>query len=138
MANKKHNNFKGLIRGTDQMGTIAQALLWFELLTISISTFFYYRFSKQNQNRDLLSIARFSYWGFTILTSLISIILFYLIISHDFRFDYIIQYSSINLPFKYLISSFWAGQEGSFLLWVLIASWLGIILIYKTPKPYLG
>lgn len=53
----------------------------------------------------------------------------YLIISHNYRFEYVIRYSSSDLPLHYLVSSFWAGQEGSFLLWTFLGAWLGVVFL---------
>ncbi|MBW2602077.1 MAG: cytochrome c biogenesis protein CcsA, partial [Deltaproteobacteria bacterium] len=60
-----------------------------------------------------------------------SMLLMRSILNHEFIYSYVTSYSSRDLPLLYLISSFWAGQEGSFLLWVLLGAWLGIVLIYK-------
>src|SRR3989337_2703940 len=46
--------------------------------------------------------------------------LFYAFLTHDFRLSYVYGYSSNDLPLFYLLSSFWAGQEGSFLLWLFM------------------
>ena len=56
-------------------------------------------------------------------------ILFYLIYSHQYQYHYVWSHSSNELPLQYMISCFWEGQEGSFLLWIfwhsiLIISWL--------------
>ena len=57
-----------------------------------------------------------------------SFILLFLLIRHDFSNGYVYSYSDKSLPLHYLFSSFYAGQEGSFLFWVLcsalIAPWL--------------
>ena len=44
-------------------------------------------------------------------------ILFYIISNHYFEYKYAWQHSSRSLEAKYLLSCFWEGQEGSFLLW---------------------
>ena len=54
-----------------------------------------------------------SYHGLTACLGLASALLMAAILGHDFRFEYIISYSSRDLPLVYLISSFWAGQEGT-------------------------
>lgn len=56
--------------------------------------------------------------------------LMYLIFSNNFEFEYVASYSSTDLPFIYKVSAFWAGQQGSFLLWILIHALAGVIL-YK-------
>ncbi len=54
--------------------------------------------------------------------------LFYLIYSHQYQYHYVWAHSSNELPVYYMISCFWEGQEGSFLLWCFWHSVLGIIM----------
>ena len=42
--------------------------------------------------------------------------------------SYIWSYSSKELPGVYKIAAFWAGQEGSFLLWLFVHSFVGVLL----------
>jgi cytochrome c-type biogenesis protein CcmF len=65
--------------------------------------------------------------------SIISIfaILFYIISNHLFEFKYAWQHSSRSLETKYLLSCFWEGQEGSFLLWSFWHCILGLVVIKK-------
>ncbi len=62
-----------------------------------------------------------------------SVLLFYLILRHQFQYAYVYQYSSLDLQSRYLFSAFWAGQEGSFLLWIVYTGVLGLTLM-KTAK----
>ncbi len=62
-------------------------------------------------------------------------ILLYLLLSHQFQFAYVYQQTSRDLPTHFLISSFWAGQEGSFMLWTLMMGATGALVI-KTAKRY--
>ncbi len=55
--------------------------------------------------------------------------LFYIIYNHLFEYHYAWSHSSTRLPVEYMISSFWEGQEGSFLLWMFWHAILGIIII---------
>lgn len=48
--------------------------------------------------------------------------LMYLILTHQFEYSYVKHYSSSDLNVFYLISTFYAGQEGSFLLWTFFAA----------------
>lgn len=63
-------------------------------------------------------------------------ILMSLIVTHDFSVSYVANYSSTDLPWFYLISTFWGGQEGTFLLWMLFIGLLGIPLMYTAGKKY--
>ncbi|HYG18832.1 MAG TPA: cytochrome c biogenesis protein CcsA, partial [Ohtaekwangia sp.] len=59
----------------------------------------------------------------------VCITLFTIILNHYFEYHYAYSHSDRKLPIYYLISTFWNGQEGSFLLWMFWHSVLGIILI---------
>ncbi len=74
-------------------------------------------------------IARQAYVLMTAGVVLSSALLMYLIVTHDFRLAYVYAYSDTSLPFNYLISTFWGGQEGSFLLWALCGGLLGLPLL---------
>lgn len=56
--------------------------------------------------------------------------LFVIISRHYFEYHYAFNYSDTKLPTHYLISTFWNGQEGSFLLWMFWQVVLGLVLIH--------
>lgn len=62
--------------------------------------------------------------------------LFYITFKHYFEYHYVYQYSSKSLPGEYILSSFWHGQEGSFLLWIFWNAILGLIIIKLTNKEW--
>lgn len=61
-------------------------------------------------------------------------LLFYIISQHLFEFKYAWQHSSLSLEPKYLLSCFWEGQEGSFLLWSFWHCVLGLVVIKKEKQ----
>lgn len=56
------------------------------------------------------------------------LLLTYYFVNGNFEYDYVWQYSSSDLPLIYKLSGTWAGQPGTYLLWVwvvyLSAAWL--------------
>jgi len=64
----------------------------------------------------------------------IAFCLFYIINNHYFEYHYAYSHSSLHLEVQYVISSFWNGQEGSFLLWMFWQSIIGIVLIQTQKK----
>jgi len=72
--------------------------------------------------------------GITLLAA--SGILLYLILDHQFQYFYVWNYSSLDLELHYLISTFYGGQEGSFMLWIILSFLIGLGLIRWTRKPY--
>ncbi len=77
--------------------------------------------------RNAFRIHAFSVFG-------IFAVLFYIIFNHYFEYYYAWTHSSKALPFKYLLSCFWEGQEGSFLLWTIWHCVLGFFVIRKRDK----
>jgi cytochrome c-type biogenesis protein CcmF len=60
----------------------------------------------------------------------VCVTLFVIIANHYFEYHYAYQYSDKKLPLHYLISTFWNGQEGSFMLWMFWHAILGVVLIH--------
>lgn len=79
-----------------------------------------------------IKAARFLFHAAIILTISSAAYLMYLIITHQFQYTYVWNYSSRDLPWNLLIATFYAGQEGSFHLWAFLMAMLGIFLM-----PYL-
>ena len=48
-----------------------------------------------------------------------SAMLLHAILTHQYQYKYVYNYSGSDLSTGLLMSTFWAGQEGSFLLWLL-------------------
>ena len=67
--------------------------------------------------KDLLPFARTCYAAFATAVVSASAILLTLLLQHRFDVSYVNSYSALDLPLHFLISTLWAGQEGSFLLW---------------------
>jgi cytochrome c-type biogenesis protein CcmF len=74
---------------------------------------------------------RLAYHAMSATLVLASALLMIAILRHDFRIDYVVGYSSRDLPLLYLFSGFWAGQQGTYLLWALLGALLGYFLIRK-------
>src|SRR5690349_5760805 len=60
----------------------------------------------------------------------ICVSLFVIIANHYFEYHYAYNYSDLKLPSYYLVSTFWNGQEGSFMLWMFWQAVLGLVLIH--------
>ena len=73
-------------------------------------------------------------FGFGISVSAV-LLLLSLILGHHFEYTFVYKYSSLDLPLYFLISTFWAGQAGTFLLWGFYTALFGIIILRK-PNPY--
>src|SRR5215212_3671982 len=67
---------------------------------------------------------------FFILLSLVSSI----VSNHLFEYKFVWQHSSLSLEAEYLLSCIWEAQEGSFLLWSIWHSVLGLVIIRREKQ----
>ncbi len=96
------------------------------------SVFKYYQAFKGNK-RALVQ-ARYGYHIMSVLVICASMFFLYIILTHRYEYRYVFDYSNAKLSTGLLMSTFYAGQEGSFMLWLLLAVVIGIILQYYTSK----
>ena len=88
-----------------------------------------------SEGRSTLKLARRLTYGMAFMLVSASAILISLILSHQFQVSYVYRYTSRDLPLGYLISAFWAGQEGTFLLWAVLTGLLALIFV-RSAKEY--
>lgn len=84
--------------------------------------------------RTWLQMARNSFIIHTFALFGIFIALYYIITNHLFEYHYAWAHSSRALPGKYLLSCFWEGQEGSFMLWAFWHCILGLVVMRTAGK----
>ncbi len=114
---------------------IGSLLLNVAFILIFVILLFYAVSSYKGNNR--LEKAAGWLWGIKgILILGTSVALIYLIMTHQFQYYYVWNYTSLDLETQYLFSAFYGGQEGSFLLWTLFSTLVGFGLIAWTRKPY--
>jgi hypothetical protein len=75
-----------------------------------------------------LVFARRAYVFFASSVGLAALLLVLLLTQRDFRIDYVFHYSGLDLPMHYQFAAFWAGQQGSFMIWLVWGSLLGLLL----------
>ncbi|AZQ63229.1 cytochrome C biogenesis protein [Flammeovirga pectinis] len=86
----------------------------------------------ERQNWKKLARGTFIVHGFSIFG--IVCILFYMIFNHYYEYHYVWSHSSDNLPVYYIVSSFWEGQEGSFLVWAFWHVLISIFVIKRSDE----
>jgi len=121
------------------LGSIGKLLILTAFVACALSGFAFFRAAQLKEGTsDWKRIGRAA-WGVMLVAVLSAFgLLIYLSVTHQFQYAYIYQYTSMDLPLSYLVSASWAGQEGSFLLWIIMNSLVGIALIkwassYEAP-----
>lgn len=101
--------------------------------SILVSGIAYYVTLRKKSLRSL-NVARYAYHVTAALVLSFCAVLLSLILTHQFQYTYVWNYSSTDLPTPLLISTFYAGQEGSFSLWALYTTIIGVILMQYTSR----
>ena len=111
---------------------IGNIFLTVALLSAIFSLIMYFYALRGYENS--LKPARIGYNILTISVIGASLYLLHAILTHQYQFKYVFSYSDNSLPLGLLISSFYAGQAGSVLLWTLFSSLIGLFLLDFTSK----
>lgn len=80
---------------------------------------------------DFVSLGHRAYYAFAAFTALAVIDLYYLFFTHNYAFKYVYDYSERSQPFFYIVSAFWGGQEGTYLLWLAFSVICGFVLLRR-------
>lgn len=104
---------------------------WIAFAAALASAYFYY---VSIQKKNVLSLARSTFQISSVSVLLASGLLMLYILQHRFEYNYVASYSSRDLPLSLLVTTFWAGQEGSFMLWALFAALIGLFLQRYTQR----
>ena len=102
-----------------------------------VATVAYYNVVRLKEPGLQQSWKRLARWSYIIQSAAVIGIftcLYYILYNHFFEYKYAWRNTSRDLPIQYLLSSLWSDQEGSFLLWSIWNSILGIILIRTAKK----
>jgi cytochrome c-type biogenesis protein CcmF len=105
---------------------IGSIILTFAFASSIVAAIMYYMNFRGYNNA--LYYGRLAYHIMAMLVLVAAAMLEYLLITHQYGFKYVYEYSSNELPTGILMASFWGGQEGSFMLWLVLTSIVGLIL----------
>jgi cytochrome c-type biogenesis protein CcmF len=61
-----------------------------------------------------------------------------LLLSKDFSVVYVVEYTSRSMSTLYTVGAFWAGQQGSLLLWAGLAALCGLVVVRRAGRPASG
>lgn len=117
------------------LGIIGKILISLSFVS-SLGALIYYFRNAQNGNLNHLKIGNWLFGVQGITLFIASLLLVYLTFTHQFQYYYVWNYSSLDLSPKYLWSSFYGGQEGSFMLWIFFSFLVGLGIMKWTRDPY--
>ena len=95
---------------------------------------FSYTYSFFAKNERFVKVARLAYHVAATAVILTAGFFMNTLLTHQFQYTYVWSYSSLQLPSALLVSTFYVGQEGSFMLWTMYTCIIGLILMNYSRK----
>jgi cytochrome c-type biogenesis protein CcmF len=114
-----------------KIGNVFVILSFVAALVASISYFFAARDNEETTAWKSFAKNAFLLHGFSVIGIVVT--LFIMLYNHYFEYEYVWHHSNKEMQMKYILSCFWEGQEGSFLLWTFWHVVIGFIL-QRTAK----
>ena len=129
-----------MIKYTDEHLLIGQIGTFFTLLAFAAALVAFFSYYKTTRHADTLdekswkSLSRAAFLINAVSILAVFVTLYLIIYNHYFEYKYAHQHSKRSLDVQYLLSCFWEGQEGSFMLWGFWNAVIGLrIATYYVP-----
>jgi cytochrome c-type biogenesis protein CcmF len=118
-------------------GKIGHLLIIISFVASLLAAFSYYRSFRTvdiNEQNNWKRIGRIAFFADAISVIGVFILLYFLIATHRYEYQYVYKNSGNDLEPKYIFSAIWSASEGSFVLWTLWHAILGVFLIFSAKK----
>ncbi|MDF2156615.1 cytochrome c biogenesis protein CcsA [Algoriphagus sp. CAU 1675] len=118
------------------IGNLGHLMSIVAFVSALVTAYAYSQYFKANEleKASWRKFSRTSFYIHAVSSTVIALALFEIIYNHRFEYFYAYSHSSKALPVHYMISSFWEGQEGAFILWIFWNVVLGVILIHTNKR----
>ena len=97
-------------------------------LLFSLGTVWFLALGMRTDRKDLIRYGYFAAYGFFLTTVVAAAVLLQAFLKKDFGFGYVAENSDATLSVFYRVAGFWAGQQGSFLFWLLLLAIVVIVI----------
>ncbi|WP_296703899.1 cytochrome c biogenesis protein CcsA [Algoriphagus sp.] len=113
------------------IGNLGHMMTIVAFVSALVTAYAYIQYFRANEldKASWRKFSRISFYVHGVSATLIAISLFEIIYNHRYEYFYAYSHSSKALPVHYMISSFWEGQEGAFILWIFWNVVLGVVII---------
>ena len=118
------------------IGTVGSLLLLVALVATILSGFAFVKVAQGVTDEAWWKRIARQAWFTALGASVVAFgLLIYLFGTHQYQYAYVYANSSNDLPTYFTLAATWAGQEGSFLLWIVYTGILGALLIRWGTRP---
>ncbi|MGD0388928.1 MAG: cytochrome c-type biogenesis CcmF C-terminal domain-containing protein [Tepidisphaeraceae bacterium] len=115
------------------MNTLGEMALSFAVLASAVAILASI-VSARFQSARALGVARWSIAVLAVMLCASAAVLLVALLGGEFSFDYVAKFTDRALPTGYKLAAFWAGQEGSLLLWAVLLAVLSTIAVFTLSR----
>ncbi len=118
-------------------GRIGQLAVLIAFSSAVLAMLAFYFATQRREMAEAVAWKRIGRWSFIVHGLAVFTIIgtiFYMMINQYYEYQYVQAHVSDDLPFRYMFSAFWEGQEGSFLLWMFWHAILGGLLMLSAKE----
>jgi len=88
----------------------------------------------RRRRQDLMRLGYLAVYGLFFSVVVASAVLLAAFVGRDFSFAYVAQNSDTSLSVFYRVAGFWAGQQGSFLLWTMLLCLITVVIALRNVE----
>ena len=117
------------------LGTLGEVSILAAFVACLVAAYAYTRATLRPHEAALyapIGKAAWSVMGVGVLAA--SAVLWALLFGQEYQYSYVYHQTSSAMPLRYQFSAFWAGQEGSFLLWIGLSAGAGSLIAAWAAK----
>ena len=103
-------------------------------LVFSLGAVLFIALGVRQRSRDLMRNGYVAVYAFFFSVVVASAVLLAAFVNRDFSFGYVAENSDPSLSLFYRIAGFWAGQQGSFLFWLLLLAVVTVIIAARNVE----
>jgi len=103
-------------------------------LVLSLAGVLFLGLGMGRRDHRLIRNGYYVVYGFFLATVVASAVLLSAFLNKDFSFLYVFQNSDASLSTFYRIAGFWAGQQGSFLLWLQLLAVVAVVIALRNLR----
>jgi cytochrome c-type biogenesis protein CcmF len=118
-------------------GQLGHLFVIISFVAALVATFSYYKAAVATHPDDAAAWKKLARGAFlTELAAVVGIVvcLYSILYNHYYEYKFAYKHSNNSLENKYLLSCFWEGQEGSFLVWIFWHCLLGVCVMFSAKK----
>ncbi len=117
-----------------RIGHAAAVIAFVSSLFAAFSYFFSEKSKDLKESANWKKLGRFGFLTHGFSVFLVIGLIFFIMVEKMYEYAYAFNHVADDLSNRYILSAFWEGQEGSFLLWMFWHIILGMILLAKSGK----